>query len=491
MTPDEAPVDILRTPAAGGRVIRGGVIRALGFAVGIVLAAATSVFLFRALGVDEFGRYVTVAALLGIVSTVTDAGLTSVGARELALRPAGREREELLRVLLGLRIVLTVAGVALATLFAVAAGYDRVMIAGTALAGLGVLLVNVQATAMMPLSVELRMGSLTSFEVARQALTLVGVAALGLAGASLLPFFAVQAAVGAGVLLATPLVMGGVRSLAAGLDRDTAWRLVREALPLAIAIAMNVVYLRLVLILLSLTADETTTGLFGTSFRVFEMLIGIPVVLLTVALPVLSVAGAEDRERLRYGVRRLTEVALLAGLLCALMAFALADPAIRLIAPDDYDGAAPILRIQAWALVPLFVGQVLVLTLVAMSRQRDVAVANAGALVVVLVLGAVLSHTSGGEGAAVATVVTETLLTLALAVQLARADRTVAPGLTWAWRHVVAIAAGLAPLAFLGLDSWLGAVAAGLAFVVAALAVRAVPPEVALALTGRDPGGAP
>ena len=81
--------DILRTGEAGGRVIRGGALRGAGYAAGILLGAATSVLLLRHLGVEDFGRYGIVVALLGIVAAVTDAGLTAVGSRELAILPAG------------------------------------------------------------------------------------------------------------------------------------------------------------------------------------------------------------------------------------------------------------------------------------------------------------------------------------------------------------------------------------------------------------------
>ena len=76
--------DVLRTGEAGGMVIRGGVLRGAGYGAGILLGAGTSVLLLRHLGVEDFGRYGVVIALLGIVSGVTDAGLTAVGSRELA-----------------------------------------------------------------------------------------------------------------------------------------------------------------------------------------------------------------------------------------------------------------------------------------------------------------------------------------------------------------------------------------------------------------------
>ena len=50
----------------------------------------------------------------------------------------------------------------------------------------------------------------------------------------------------------------------------------RETLPLALAFAMSVVYFRVLVVLVSLVSTETQTGLFGTSFRIFEMLLGPP-----------------------------------------------------------------------------------------------------------------------------------------------------------------------------------------------------------------------
>src|SRR6185437_5515852 len=83
-------VDLLRSAEAGPRVVRGGALRGIGYVAGLMLVAGGSVLLLRYLGVADFGRYVTVTALIGIVSEVTDAGLTLIGARELSI--ADRDR---------------------------------------------------------------------------------------------------------------------------------------------------------------------------------------------------------------------------------------------------------------------------------------------------------------------------------------------------------------------------------------------------------------
>jgi O-antigen/teichoic acid export membrane protein len=474
--------DVLRTPEAGGRVIRGGAIRGSGYGAAILLAAGTSVLLLRYLGVVDFGRYATVAALLGIVSGITDAGLTAVGARELAVR-APADRAVVLRNIVALRLIVTPIGVAAAALFAVAAGYDSTLVYATLFGGVGVLLVNTQATMMLPLSVELRIGVVTAFEVARIALTFVGVAILVAVGTGLLAFFGVQAVVGAIVLLATPLVLPW-SGLIPGIDRATARMLVREALPLAAALTMNVIYFRVLVILTSLLASEQETGYFGTSFRIFEVLFGLPLVILSVALPVLSVAGAEDEERLRYSLQRLTEMALMLSVLLVLVIVAVAEPAIVFLAGDEFRGAAPVLQIQAVALIPVFLGQTWQLALVSIRRQSALAWATGTALVVVIALGVALIPAYEATGAAVAAVLAESVLALLLLWSLHRLRPAVTPSFRFVPR--VALAGALAtPFLFVPISGVAAAAAAAVVFVAAIYLAGVLPPELIAAFRRR------
>jgi len=422
---DTAP-DLLSTPQAGGRVVRGGAIRGGGYALGAVVGAATASLLFRHLGAADFGRYAAVAALLGIVSGISDAGLTAVGARELALaRPEDRPR--LLGNLVTLRLVITPLGILAAALFALVAGYDRTLVLGTLIGGVGVLLVNTQATMMMPLSVELRLGAITVFEFAKAVLTLAAVAVLVALDATLLPFFGVQVAVGAAVLAATPLVVGWRRGLVPAYDRAVVRHFLREALPLAIALTMNVVYFRVLVIMCLLLTTERETGLFGASFRVFEMVFSLPLLVLSGALPLLSVAGRDDEERLRFGLQRMSEVALAVSIVFVLAIVVLARPAIRLIGGEGFEDAAGVLRIQAFALIPVFLGQTWQLGLLSIRRQTALAWANGAALVAVTALGAVMIPLWGVHGAAVAAVVAETFLAALVYVFLRRTRPAVAP----------------------------------------------------------------
>ena len=208
--------------------MRGGLIRGVGFGISTALGLATAVLLLRHLGVNDFGRYATVMAVLGIVAGITDAGLTAVGSREISVARTAVERAHILNNLLFLRVIGSTLGVLVAIGFTAVAGYDSVVIAGTAIGGVGVVLISAQSMLTVPIWVGLRIVSLTVLEVLRNLLTLAGVGVLVLAGAGLLPFFGVQVAV-AVVLIPITLFLArvGVR-FASGVrrarDRATAAR---------------------------------------------------------------------------------------------------------------------------------------------------------------------------------------------------------------------------------------------------------------------------
>src|SRR5690349_18552580 len=147
--------DVLTSPEAGGRVIRGSVWRAGGGVAGSLVGIATAALLLRHLGVAESGRYVTVISLLAIAVAVADIGLNVSGSRWLALR-APADRAQLIGNILGQRMVLMPVALLLVIAFAVLAGYPSRMLAGTVLAGAGFLLVALANALLLGLTVELR-----------------------------------------------------------------------------------------------------------------------------------------------------------------------------------------------------------------------------------------------------------------------------------------------------------------------------------------------
>src|SRR5436309_9347187 len=150
-----APDQILTSAEAGGRVIRGSALRVAGNVAGIVVGLGTATLLLRHLGVGESGRYVTVMSLVAIAGSVSENGLNVSASPELALREPGR-RVALVANIVGQRLLVTPVAVLAMVAFAAIAGYPPNMVAGTALGGLGMLLMALATALLLPLTVELR-----------------------------------------------------------------------------------------------------------------------------------------------------------------------------------------------------------------------------------------------------------------------------------------------------------------------------------------------
>jgi O-antigen/teichoic acid export membrane protein len=485
MSAPEPPPDghVLTGPDAGGKAIRGGVIRTAGYGVGLLLTAVASVFLLRHLGVVRFGQFTTVIAIVTIVQGVTDAGLTLVGQREYVHADAERRRT-LLADLVGMRLVLTPLGVAIGVLFAVVAGYPNALVTGTLLAGLGVLLAVVAATLTMPLSVDLRYGAVTAVDLVRQLVIVAGIVGLVVAGAGLVPFFVVYVAAGA-VAIVVALAFVGVRGWVVPRFAWREWRpLLWEAAPIALSSIVNVTYIRTLIILASLLATAEQTGLFATSYRISEILLGVPQLMIGAAFPILVHSGAADEQRLVYVLQRMGEAALLVGLGLGLVLAVGAAPIVELLGGSAYADAASVLRIQSVAIAAAFMTQLGTFGLVAVREQRALVLVNVLALVTVLGLGCTLIPLLEADGAALAASIGETLLALAAMAMLVRARPALRPDLRYVPRLLLAAALGGACVLLPVPDAVATVLAAGV-YVAVAWLLRAVPVELMEAMVRR------
>jgi O-antigen/teichoic acid export membrane protein len=372
----------------------------------------------------------------------------------------------------------TPLGVAGAVAFALVAGYERELVYGVLIAGIGLVLVSAQATMMLPLSVELRNVRLTVADLIKQAITVVGIVALVIAGAALVPFFAVQVVVGIAILALTPLIVGRRSVMRPRFERAT-WRmLIVEALPVAASLALNIIYFRIVIVIASLQASELDTGLVGTSFRIFEIVLAVPTLVLGVALPVMSAAGHEDEERLRYILQRMAEAALMASLLIAILIAFTAEPLIVALGGEEYRGAAPVLRLQAFSLVSVSLALVWQGGLIAIRRQYAMAIGNGVALVAVIGLALWLIPALGPEGAAVAILAAEALLAVTVLLLLVRARPRLRPSFRFVLKVMLAAAAAALPAFVPGLPDVAAAAVAGALYSAMIYATGALPSEV-------------
>lgn len=480
-TSEQRPADILDTREAGPATIRGGALRAFAHGVGVVLAFISAPLLVRHLGIEDFGRYVVIGSIVAIAGGVVDAGLLTIAQREYVAR-RGEDRDRTMSYLVGLRLLLMSIAVVGSFLFALVAGYDSTIVAGTLIAGASLFIAAGQHVFSTPLTANLRFTATTVIDVSVQVLTVVLIVALIVADAGLLAFVAVGIPVSLLSLTITTRLVRGEIPLKPRFNRRAWWELVKDTLPFAAAAAITAVYYRLALIVLSLIETNLETGYFATAVRISDVAGALPGLVLSAAFPVFTRAATSDDDvRFGYSVGRVLEVALLIGLGLVVLFEIGAPLAVEVVAGDKGEPAVPVLRALAPGIVFSWLAVASAFALLGMRRYTSVLVANAMALVVSLVGVLALAPSLGGRGAAWSAVVAELVLAAMMTFQLVRAKRVVK--LPWRALPAALALAGLASLAvLLPVPVIAQLVVAGVVYAGGLLLFKRVPEEVLEAL---------
>jgi O-antigen/teichoic acid export membrane protein len=421
--PTAAQEEVIEASLAGGRALRGGALRGGGYAAGILLSLASAPLLVRHLGVVGFGEYITAASIVTIVLGLTEGGLNAVALREFSVLH-GHPRRQLMRNALGARLALTSVGVVAAIGFT-AVMFGVTLALGVTLAGIGLILQLTQSVLSVPLQSELLLGRASMADLVRQIVSVTLIVVLVLAGADVVELLAVAIPASATSLALTAVMVRHLTPLRPAFHPRAWWSLLRDSIPYAAAIAMNVIYFRIAIILTSIFSTQTETGYFATSFRIMEALIGFPVLIVGAAFPLLARAERDDSRRFTLGTQRLFELSVLFGTLMVVVVEAGAPFAIRVLAGDAANPSITVLRIQALAIVATFVNVACAFPLLSMRRYRDLLVSNVVAFSTSAILVVALVKPLGANGAAIAATTGEVGLAATVAFLLVRRIPTV------------------------------------------------------------------
>jgi O-antigen/teichoic acid export membrane protein len=484
----EGGTDLLSTPQAGPAAVRGGGLRVGSFLAGTLVSTGAAALLFRHLGVIDTGRYATAMSLGAVVTGFTDLGLTAIGMREFAVLK-GEERALAARNLLGMRIVLTVLGVAIISLFALLV-YGRLLALATLVAGASVLVQNVQVTLSVPLMAQLRLGWVSSMELARQLIIALLIVVAVLLGAHLLPFLA-TAGIAAGAVLAPTIWLVRSQIPVTPSFRLREWRtLLAPVITYSAAAAAGALYFRIAIVLVSVIAGAHELGYYSLSFRIVEVMFAVPGLLVGSAFPIFARAARDDPTRLGYALDRVFGVSLLLGAWAALSLAVGARFAIDVVGGHKFLPAAPVLAVQGIGLGASFVGAVWAYGMLSLRMHRVILIFNLVMLAVVAALVTVLTLLDGAQGAAIGTAAAELTSAVVGCVLLVRGRPHLMPRLAIVPRVLLAAGLGALPALLTGLPVVARLALSTLIYAVALLVLRALPQELWQLLPRRLGGGA-
>ncbi len=184
------------------------------------------------------------------------------------------------------------------------------------------------------------------------------------------------------------------------------WSLIRDALPIGLTNGASYVHSRIDQVVLSLFGFRRALASYGVAYRVVDASLAAALGVATVALPVLGRATSDERADI--GVMFGGLVGALAFVL-GILVFWLASPIVLVLGGPHYRSAAPLLRLLSPVLVVSLLNMVPAHLALVHDRARALMRVAVGLLVVNVGVNLLLVPSHQARGAAVASIVTESL----------------------------------------------------------------------------------
>ncbi|KKQ55419.1 MAG: Polysaccharide biosynthesis protein [Parcubacteria group bacterium GW2011_GWA2_38_13] len=150
------------------------------------------------------------------------------------------------------------------------------------------------------------------------------------------------------------------------------WKIIfSRSWPIALSIALNLIYFKADTIILSLNKSQHDVGLYGAPYKILETLIGLSYLFLGLLLPLLTNSYAQKKyEHFRAIIQQGFDVMVIVSVPIIFGTYIQGNKIMALVAGKDYIVSGDILKILVIASGAIFVSAVFGYAIVAMNKQK-------------------------------------------------------------------------------------------------------------------------
>jgi O-antigen/teichoic acid export membrane protein len=400
------------------RVARNSAIQLAGRGITMAVSLAALTLLSRHLGPTIFGQYALVIAFLTIVN-VSDLGVATIAVRHLSTTE--RDPDELMGNVLTIRTALAALSSVLAIGAAFAMGYPDYIKAAIAVAALSFPLTIFSGSYSATFAANLRMEYATLGSIAQ---SVVGLAAMVFVvtteGGLLRLIIAYDVGVLANSLVCLYFAHRFVRPRF-HFDLHYTRAMVREALPLGLAVLVITAYGRIDIVLLKQFTSSQDVGYYSFAYRAVDLAFPLSFFFVGSVFPLLTAyhnEGAFNRFKALY--QRSHDVLSLGGMAFVTGLILFSDPLVRTIGGEEFAESVRSLQVLSLAIALIWLSNLVDHGLIAVGRQNVLLGIALFGLIINIAANLILIPLYDKEGAAAATVLTETAVLLPALVILSR-----------------------------------------------------------------------
>lgn len=386
--------------------------------ISLALAFIIIGFLTRYLGQSGFGQYNTILAFLYIFTVLSDLGLYSICLREISKE--GADESRIISNAFSTRFFIGLFTFSLAPLAVLFFPYSSEIKLGVLIGAFGFWLLSDIQVLIGVFQKYLRIDKVAWAEVMGR------LAQLGLVAFFIrenFGFLFIVGAVAGGALVNFILVFFFIQKYAIVRFRFdfSYWReLIKESLPLGVAIIFSMIYFKLDTVMLSLMKTQAEVGIYGLAYKILENLIFLPVMFVGLIMPFLSKYAFFDHRKFEEISRTTFDILLMAAVPLIIGVFFLSSKIINLIGGQEFVLSAGVLNILIMAVGIIFLATLFSNMIIALKKQKTLAYIYGLGAIVNVAANFIFIPRYSYYGAASTTVLTEFVVTVLMIVVLYR-----------------------------------------------------------------------
>lgn len=367
------------------QVAKNTAFQATGKILGTILGMLSSIIVIRHLGEAEYGVYTTAFAYLQLFGTLSDFGLYVILLKYLGVQGDVAKDEttgknsvnEYVNTIFTLRVVINVSLLLSACVIVWLLPQYSVLVRLAVL----VLALNFFFISMNQLLTGIYQKNLAMYTVgiaevvSKVVLFLATILAVYVFNGNVLVIL--STVVAAGAVNFGQLLYGVLKRETLRLHWDT--QIVKELLvqcwPIALSIGFNIIYFKMDTIVLSWFYDDAVVGVYGAPYKILEVIITLPAMIVGLVMPLLSRAyTANDMGRFKELYQQSFDVLTILALPMIMGSFIVAQPAMEFVAGADYSAnvadLGPLLQILTFAVASIFIGTLIGYLIVIVNEQK-------------------------------------------------------------------------------------------------------------------------
>ena len=399
-------------------------------------------FITRYLGQAGFGQYATILAFLYFFTVLADLGLYSICLRDIS-RP-GADEVKIVSNAFTLRFVVGFFVFALAPLVVYFFPYPTQVKWGILIGAFAFWLLSNEQVLIGVFQKYLRMDKVALAEFSGRLIQLGLVVFFIWQGKGFL--FIISAMAGGAFISFLLVFLFSQKYIHISFQFDFSfWRsLLKESLPLALAIVFTMIYFKIDTIMLSLMRAPVDVGIYSLAYKFLESLLFFPAMFVGLIMPLMSKYAFSAREKFKKITQQTLDVLLIFAIPLVIGTFFLSQQIVILIAGKDFILSAGVLNILIIAAGIIFLGVLFSNMIISLEEQKKLTYIYGAGAILNLVANFIFIPRYSYYGAAGTTLLTELIVTVLMVVVLYQTLKTI-PSFNAIFKYILAglVMAGL------------------------------------------------